>query len=74
MASRAVGWGANPNLETSVASLVGNGRTPEALARVKPWTELDLGAYNMRVAHDFKFILPKKVLDVSVQSARIGSS
>lgn len=42
MASRAVGWGANPNLETTISSLKGNGRTVEALKLIKPWTLLDL--------------------------------
>lgn len=42
MAARATGWQANPNLETTIASLRGNGRTMEGLAKLKPWTTLSL--------------------------------
>ena len=42
MASRAVGWGANPNLETKVASLRANGRTLEGLLKIEPWTRLEI--------------------------------
>ena len=35
MAARAVGWGANPNLETTIEHLSANGRTAEALAKIR---------------------------------------
>ena len=44
MAARAVAYNANPNLETSIQSLMANGRTMEALDRMKPWWSLKLPA------------------------------
>ena len=42
MASRAVGYGANPNLETTFQTLVANGRTMEAFHRMQPWWQLNV--------------------------------
>ena len=42
MASRAVAYGASPNLETGISSLIANGRTAEAFGRMKPWWGLSL--------------------------------
>jgi hypothetical protein len=42
MASRAVAYGASPNLETRISNLIANGRTVEAFARMKPWWGLSL--------------------------------
>ena len=40
MASRAVGWGASPGIETSPEKLNANGRAMEGLRRMKPWLSL----------------------------------
>ena len=42
MASRSVGYNASPNLETSITTLMANGRTMEAFRRMKPWWSLNL--------------------------------
>lgn len=42
MAARAVAYGASPNLETGISSLLSNGRTVEAFGRMQPWWGLKL--------------------------------
>ena len=40
MASRAVGWGAVPGIESDLVSLNTNARAAEGLSRIKPWFDL----------------------------------
>jgi hypothetical protein len=74
MASRAVGFGANPNLETSITSLKANGRTLEALAKIKPWTLLKLNGTHDADAALLSRLRDTMDMDFNLETTKNGSA